>query len=72
MATLVQNLITARDNLAAELATNSANPKPTYSVAGRSVSWSSYRSDLIDQIERLNGQIIKARGAVEIPTIALG
>lgn len=72
MATFLENLIATRDNLAAELATNSANPQPSYSIDGRSVPWNDYRSSLIDQIEKLRLEIIKARGAVEIHSIALG
>ena len=72
MATLLANLITARDNLAAELATQSASPRPDYSVGGRSIPWSQYRGDLIAQIKELSEQIIKVQGAVEMQTIAYG
>ena len=66
------DLITSRDALTSTLATESANPRPDYSVAGRSLSWSSYRADLIAQIKELNQLIINARGAVEISTSAYG
>jgi len=66
------DLTTARDGLAKELATESANPRPDYSVGGRSVSWSAYRADLIAQLKELNQQIINAQGAIEIQTSAYG
>ena len=70
--TVLTDLITARENLASELATESANPRPNYSVGGRSIPWSAYRAELIDQLERLRAEIIKERGAVEIQTQAFG
>lgn len=70
--TLLADLTTARDNLASELATESANPRPDYSVAGRSISWSTYREGLISQIKDLTQQILVAQGGVEIQTTAYG
>ncbi len=70
--TLLASLTTARDNLAAELATESANPRPNYGAAGRSFSWSEYRAGLVAQIADLNQQVINAQGAVEISTSAYG
>ena len=70
--TFLADLTTARDALAAELATESANPRPNYSVAGRSFSWSEYRSSLVAQIKDLNLQVINATGAVELKTSAYG
>jgi len=70
--TVLADLITARENLASELATESASPRPNYSVGGRSVPWSQYRAELIDQLERLRAEIIKERGAVELQTQAFG
>lgn len=69
---LLDDLRTARDNLASELATESANPQPSYSVGGRSFSWNDYRTSLIDQIHELTAAIIKEQGAVEIQTQAFG
>ena len=69
---MLDDLITARDNLAAELATNSASPQPSYSVAGRSIPWNEYRRSLLEEIESLTHQIWVARGATEIQTIAHG
>jgi len=53
----LDDLATARDNLAAKLAEVSANPKPSYSIDGQSVSWVEYYKFLADQIARLNAQI---------------
>ena len=58
----LSDLKTARDNLASELATESANPKPTYSVDGRSWDWAGYRAQLTKQIADLNKLIVKAGG----------
>lgn len=66
MATYAQNLITARDNFAAELATQSANPKPSYSLDGESYSWPDYYRFLREQIKDLNEQIANADGGFEV------
>jgi hypothetical protein len=42
MPTILENIQTARENIAATLADITANPKPTYSVDGLSVSWADY------------------------------
>ena len=70
--TFLTDLTTARDALTSELATESANPRPDYSVAGRSVSWSAYRGGLVAQIKDLTQQILIAQGGVEITTQAFG
>lgn len=86
MAVSVTDLQAAADALSAELATQSAalaaaiaNPKPSYSVGGRSVQWTEYRAqfvaqirDLTAQLESLQQQIINATGAVEVGTIVFG
>lgn len=46
MATAAENLRTIIDGYYAQLAELSANPKPSYSVNGRSFSWESYQSQL--------------------------
>jgi hypothetical protein len=53
----IDDLITARNNFAAKLAAESANPKPTYSIDGQSVSWTEYYKFLSEQVDRLNEQI---------------
>ena len=70
--TYISDLTTARDTLASTLATESASPKPDYSVDGRTISWTQYRASLVKEIKDLNQMIINAGGAVEISSIALG
>ena len=68
----VADLTAVRDAKESTLAAEMLNPKPTYSVGGRSISWDSHRDSLIKQISDLNTLIIQRTGAVEIHTIALG
>ncbi len=70
--TYLTDLTTSRDALLTKLATESANPRPNYSVDGRSFTWDDYRSSLINQIEQLNKMIIRAGGAQEITTQVFG
>lgn len=56
----VDDLTTARDNVAAILAEISADPKPDYSVGGQSISWSAYFQMLTTQLEALNKAIQQA------------
>jgi hypothetical protein len=67
MATYLANLLTIRDNLCQELATETAyrvtnGPKPTYSIAGRSVSWMEYISGMQAAIKKANDDLIAAGG----------
>ena len=70
--TVLADLLTAQANFATELATESASPRPNYSVGGRSVSWDEYTTNMLGKLERLRSEIIKERGAVEIQTQAFG
>jgi hypothetical protein len=54
MATDAENIATIRSNLLAALATESANPKPSYSVDGQTVSWTEWRAGILKQIADLN------------------
>ena len=72
MPSYLQNLITTRDKLAAELAAGLHDHQPSYSEGGRTMDWNGYRANLVEQIEKLNLAIIRAQGAVEISTIILG
>ncbi len=60
MATPAQNLQTAYDNLCAAYASATANPKPTYSEGGRSISWESYLRMLGDQIDAMGKRLATA------------
>lgn len=57
MATYLENLCTARDQIAANLAAITANPKPDYSIDGQTVSWQSLFNAYVAQLAALNGQL---------------
>lgn len=71
MPTVMENLETARSNMAARLAEITANPKPDYSIDGKSVSWSGYVSMLTDQMQRINALIQAEGGPQWLPTQAI-
>ncbi len=52
------NLKTIRSNLISELATESANPKPSYNIDGQQVDWSGYRASLVAELREINSQIV--------------
>ena len=70
--TALADLITARDLLAAEIAIESASPRPNYSVDGQSVSWADWLTAMIANLKELNQLIDNLTGATEITTIGLG
>ncbi len=57
MATALQNLITTRDQIAANLAAESASPKPSYSIDGESVDWTTWARVQQERIVQLNQTI---------------
>jgi hypothetical protein len=67
----IDNLQQAYNNITALLASITANPKPTYSVDGRSISWESYVAMLTKQLEVLNQQIQVQSGPIENVTQAI-
>ena len=59
MASVAENLQTARENYAQQLA-DLSNPdarKVTYSIGGRSVSWTEYQRFLLEMIRDIDGQV---------------
>jgi hypothetical protein len=72
MPTALDNLNAAYANVAQQIADITANPQPTYSENGRSVSWSEYLSMLIDKQKALLQAIQLAGGPFEIPQRAHG
>lgn len=66
MATYADNLLTARNNIAAKIAAMSADPKPNYSVDGVSYSWNELFTSLSGQLEKINAQLQMADGGFEI------
>lgn len=65
MATDADQIATIRTNLLAALATESANPKPSYNVDGQQVDWNGYRTAILGQIAALNALLSAATGAFE-------
>jgi hypothetical protein len=57
MASYLDNLLAARDNVAANLAAITADPKPNYSVDGQSVSWQGLFDGYMAQLEKLDALI---------------
>lgn len=55
-----EDLVTIRDNISAKLVEISANPQPSYSVEGQSVSWNDYFRMLTEQLKNMNQAINQA------------
>lgn len=62
-ATAVTNLDTAIEQITAQIADVTANPKPDYSVGGQSVSWAAYLNVLKSSLKEL----IEARALLSGP-----
>ena len=58
-------IATIRSNLLSALATESANPKPSYNVDGQNVDWNGYRTAILGQIAQLNTLLSAATGPFE-------
>ena len=65
MASDADQIATIRSNLLAALATESANPKPSYNVDGQQVDWNGYRTAILAEIAQLNAILSAATGAFE-------
>ena len=66
MATIAENLATAKANFAQQLADISANPKPSYSVDGRSYQWGEYLKFLTDSMNAIDISIQSEEGPDEV------
>lgn len=66
MATDAENLLTIRSNLLAKLAEISADPKPSYSINGQSVSWDQHRQSLLNEVKMINEQLAAITGPYEV------
>lgn len=53
----LQDLIAARDNIAAQLVEITADPKPTYSIDDQWIDWDTHFKALTDRLDRLNASI---------------
>lgn len=62
MATYLENLITARETLAASLAANAG--RPNYTIDGETFDF----NGLMDRIAKLDAAIAAAQGPIEIAT----
>lgn len=58
-------IATIKSNLLAALATESANPKPSYNIDGQQVDWNGYRTAILGQIAALDALKSAATGAFE-------
>lgn len=68
---VIDNLNQAKSNISAILAEITANPQPSYSIDGQSVSWESYFNTLVEKLDRLNRLIQVEGGPMELATQAL-
>ena len=71
MATVLENLTSARANIAKQLADLTANPKPTYSLDGVNVSWTDLFNSLMGQYAEIEKALQRAGGPFEKVTQAI-
>lgn len=67
MPTNLENLQTIRSQILAELASITAERKPTYSVDGQTFSWNDYRSRLLTDLREVD-ELIAAEEPLEMHT----
>lgn len=53
MATAAENIRTAINNIAQQLADLTANPRPDYTIDGKTISYNAYLQMLMDKLEAL-------------------
>ena len=66
MPTDLENLNTSLSNIYQQLADMTANPKPSYSVGGRSVSWGEHFNNLLKAQESIMMMIQRLGGPFEV------
>lgn len=71
MPTDAQNLATIKSNLISALVTESANPKPSYSIDGQQVDWNGYRAAILKQITDIEALIDTESGPWEVADVML-
>ena len=64
MATVLDNLKTTRNQIAANLVKMTADPRPNYSIDGKSVSWDQLFNSYMSQLEKLDEAIARAGGPI--------
>lgn len=62
------DLESARDNIAANLKSMTATPKPSYSIDGQSFSWAELFSLYTNQLKAIEEAIQRAGGPFELRT----
>jgi hypothetical protein len=67
LATVLENLVTRRNNVALELA--ELVSKPDYSIDGQSVQWTAFKASLYKELEDLNN-LINMMDPYQLTTIA--
>ncbi|CAB4144890.1 hypothetical protein UFOVP466_80 [uncultured Caudovirales phage] len=72
MATIAENLATAKANYAATLASISASPKPSYSIDGRSYSWVEYQKFILEQMAAIDKQTASESGSDTFEGVVFG
>lgn len=65
--TYIDDLTTARDNLAARIKDLTAQPKPNYSIDGQTVSWGDYLRQLLASQKEIEAAIVDAELASDGP-----
>lgn len=60
------DLIAAKANIATIIKNITANPKPTYTENGRTISWNEYLSSLIQQSEAFDKMLQRSAGPFEV------
>lgn len=65
------DLQTAKTSLITEIVSVEANPRPSYSIDGQSVSHDSYVKSLYERLSLLDEAIVRTEGAFEDQTILL-
>ena len=67
---LVDDLITARDNIGVKLRELTENFKPSYNIDGQEIRWQEYFTALTESLKKLNEQIDREQGPLEERTKA--
>lgn len=65
--TYIDDLTTARDNVAARIKDLTAQPKPNYSIDGQTVSWGDYLRQLLAAQQEIEAAIVAAQLASDGP-----
>jgi len=71
MANDLANLQLIKSNILARLVDLSANPKPNYSIEGKSVSWGSYFESLTKQLTTIN-ELLQSEQPFEYRSYGIG